>query len=171
MKYLKRDQLRKVLTIAKRESLRDWLMILVGYNHGMRASEVCNLTGSDVSNGMLNIVRGKGSKLTVQMLRASKDPLFNEKDPLQDLAAACPGKLFEIGRCQFWRRVKRYCELADVYGNVRALKHSVAMHAVESKIPILQVQQHLGHKDIKSTLFYVAELEAASSTKAVFSVL
>ena len=40
MKSLSKEQLASLLTAARAHSERDWLMILVAYNHGLRASEV-----------------------------------------------------------------------------------------------------------------------------------
>ena len=38
MRHLSKEQLASLLTAARAHSERDWLMILVAYNHGLRAS-------------------------------------------------------------------------------------------------------------------------------------
>ena len=171
MNYLTKDQLRKVFTIAKRESVRDWLMMAVGYNHGLRASEVCCLEGRDIMAGFLTIRRGKGSRITVQELREHDDELLNERAALEALALGNPGRLFNIGRIQFYRRARRYCEMAGLQGDTRTLKHSIATHAFFAKVPLPKIQQHLGHVNINSTLRYIDGILATESTSEIFSVV
>jgi integrase len=79
MKPLTKDELRSLLTVARSHSERDWLMILVAYWHGMRASEVVALTSGDIGHGEIVVRRLKGSDTTTQPLIYSTDPLFNEK--------------------------------------------------------------------------------------------
>jgi site-specific recombinase XerD len=60
MKSLSRDQMDSLLKAARQHSERDWLMILVAYNHGLRASEVCSLTSANICDGFITVnIRGK----------------------------------------------------------------------------------------------------------------
>lgn len=42
------DELRRLLSAAKKESARDYAMILIGYRHALRASEIGLLQISDL---------------------------------------------------------------------------------------------------------------------------
>jgi site-specific recombinase XerD len=44
MKSLQREELTRLLCAARQHSERDHMMILTAYSHGLRASEVINLT-------------------------------------------------------------------------------------------------------------------------------
>ena len=46
--HLAPDELLAVLTAAKGRSIRDWAMFLVGYIHGLQASEAVNLRLGDI---------------------------------------------------------------------------------------------------------------------------
>lgn len=49
--------MRTMLAVARAHSERDWLMILVAYLHGLRASEVCGRSGVERKvKGKLKVV-------------------------------------------------------------------------------------------------------------------
>jgi integrase len=102
MKHLTKDELRSLLTVARSHSERDWLMILVAYWHGMRASEVVALTSADIGHDEIVVRRLKGSDTTTQPLIYSTDPLFNEKRALETLTIT--GRLFPVCRKENMRR-------------------------------------------------------------------
>src|ERR1039457_1795058 len=79
MNALTYDELLEVLKIARGHSTRNWCMVLTTFSHGLRASEVCNLQMSDLTDGHLTIKRLKGSKLTVhQLIPHRGQPLLDE---------------------------------------------------------------------------------------------
>src|SRR5215831_3125862 len=91
MEHLTEKELLVVLRVAKARSIRDWAMILTGYKHALRASEIAALTLDDLSDGCLDIRRKKGSLHTIQ-------PLFPHKgEPLLD----------EVKAIRSWLRVRR----------------------------------------------------------------
>jgi integrase len=51
MQHLSKDELLALLREAKASRERDWLMILVGFWHGLRASEVTGLKRDAVRDG------------------------------------------------------------------------------------------------------------------------
>jgi integrase len=65
---LTKDELRALLGKAKAESERDWLMILVTFQHGLRASETTGFTADAVQDGFFTIQRLKKSKKTTHPL-------------------------------------------------------------------------------------------------------
>src|SRR6267154_22707 len=87
MQHLSKDELLALLREAKASRERDWLMILVGFWHGLRASEVTGLKRDAVRDGHLIVQRLKGSLRTVQPLVEHPDPLLNERQALIDFCA------------------------------------------------------------------------------------
>jgi type 1 fimbriae regulatory protein FimB len=184
MKHLKRDEIRKLLEVAKADSDRNWLIILVAYLHGMRASEVVGrpqartvrgkqvemspLTNRDIRDGEIVIRRLKGSLKTVQPLVESADPLFNEKPALEKLAAETDGILFPISRQMFWKMMQAYGAKAGLKKTLchpHITKHSIAMHSI-AKAGIENVRQHLGHVSLSSTGSYL-KVDDETASKAV----
>jgi integrase len=166
MKHLTKSELRGLLMVAKSHSERDWLMILVAYWHGMRASEVTALTDRDVRDGEIVVRRLKGSLKTVQPLMFSTDPLFTEREHLENLNIK--GRLFPIDRKKFWALLQKYGQEAGIVKtkcHPHILKHSIAMHSI-AKAGIENVRQHLGHKSLSSTGSYL-RVDDETASKAV----
>src|ERR1035441_830783 len=63
LNFLTQNELKALLIKAKQTGLRDYAMILLAYRHGLRASEVCNVTieNIDLDAGNIRCERGKGS--------------------------------------------------------------------------------------------------------------
>lgn len=173
--YFSREQLRALLTAARAESERDYLLLLVAYSHGLRASEAISLTPAHIRDGYLTVRRLKRSLPTTQPLVESDDPLFNEKAAL---SAWCEGKrknerLFPIERRMFHYLVQKYGKAAglpETLCHPHALKHSLAMHSIKSA-GIENVKQYLGHKNGNSTLQYlrVSDLQASAAIAAALN--
>ena len=72
MEHFTREQTIQLLARAKASRERDWVLFLVAFCHGLRASEAINLTPANFSDGYLGIKRLKGSKKTVQPLREER---------------------------------------------------------------------------------------------------
>lgn len=81
------EQLQALLATAKKHRHRDWLMILVAYLHGLRASEVTALTAANFKDGEIRVQRGKGSDETTHPLLHHQNPLLNEKPAIEDWLA------------------------------------------------------------------------------------
>jgi len=80
-------QLVALLSLARRTCLRDWVMMLVSYWHGLRASETCALRVQDFDLAaeppMVRIRRGKGSEGGWQALQEHENELLNERKALE----------------------------------------------------------------------------------------
>jgi integrase len=153
MKHLDRSELQKLLGVAHDHSERDWLMILMTYNHGLRASEITSLTASNVRDGYLVFDRLKGSESSVH-------PLFpSERKAVEALAKMRPiGRLFPITRQHAWYLMQKYCALAGIpahKAHPHALKHSTCMNSLDAGMQINEVQKFVGHRSLNSTGAYV----------------
>src|SRR5205085_8158366 len=85
MKALTQEGILKVFKVAS-EDRRNLSMILLGFKHGMRASEVCGLElkDLDLKNHEITIRRLKGSLKTTQPLADIQgQPLLSEKRVLR----------------------------------------------------------------------------------------
>jgi integrase len=166
---LEKGELLKLLKVAREHSERDFLMILVGYLHGLRVSEICALTSDDVKDGHISVARLKGSLRTVQPLRGHSNTLLNEKAGLSAwMRDKKKGEtLFGIGRFMFRLLFIQYCREAGIPSHKafpHVLKHSCAIHNIRTA-GIENVRQYLGHKSIASTGAYlkVTDSEAAAA--------
>jgi integrase len=132
MQHLSKDELLDLLHEAKASRERDWLMILVCFWHGLRASEVTGVKRDAIRDGHLIVKRLKGSLRTVQPLVEHADPLLSERQPLIDFALKSnfAEPLFPICRQQFWRLVQKHAKAAGIpahKAHPHVLKHSIAM--------------------------------------------
>lgn len=169
MEHLSKEQLHAVLSHAKASRDRDWLMILVGYWHGLRASEVVAITAGSIVDGHLTVARLKGSNKTVQPLVASGDPLLDEAHGLFEYALGMHTnqKLFPISRVQFYRLFHRYAMAAGISkrnAHPHILKHSIAMQSI-GNAGIENVRQYLGHKSLSSTGAYLVVDDLTASAR------
>lgn len=185
MEHLSREQVVRLLTCARATRERDWILFLVSFWHGLRASEAVSLTPENFVDGYLNVQRLKGSMRTVQPLVEHEDEILDEKSAIESYltrrgAAAnrtptapahsiCAenrsARLFPISRVQFYRLMRRYGRQAEIPRHLchpHILKHSIAMQSIAAA-GIENVRQYLGHKSISSTGAYLRVSDDAAS--------
>jgi site-specific recombinase XerD len=161
-KYLTSDEIEAFFKAIS--SLRDRAMFRVIYHRGLRAHEPGRLRLSDFQNreGKLNVVRGKGSaggqfRLTDAEIKALRGYIRYER-------GSAPGPLFlsrngrALGRWQVWSLMRRYAQAAGIdaaKSHPHALKHSCGTHMAERGEDLLDIQDHLGHRNIQNTRKYI----------------
>ncbi len=161
--YLTRAEIDRLIKVAKgnRHGLRDSTMILVGYTHGLRVSELIGLQWSDVSfeDATLHIRRAKGGNTGSHPLRA------DEKRALRALQRQAKGTwVFETERggpfttAGFASLIERAGEQAKIGFKVHPhmLRHSAGYAAINADVGVRDLQDFLGHKSINSTTRYAA---------------
>jgi len=137
-------------------------MMLVGYGTGIRLSEITHLRVSDIHSDrkVLRIDSGKGSKDRYVLLNDSLlhllrsywhlyrpvGPLFYGVDRDQAISNISLQKTFR--RCLLTSGVNKRV-------GIHGLRHAFATHSLEAGMPLAQLQQLLGHKQISTTLRYV----------------
>ena len=171
---LSKPELLALLKAARAHSERNFLMILMAYSHGLRASEVIALKPSSVVDGLVDVRRLKGSLHTEQPLLESDEPLLNERKAWFDFTLKIPAnqRVFPISRQHFWRLMQRYADAAGIPKRKRhphALKHTIALEVIHSA-GIENVRQYLGHKSMASTGAYLKRTDAEASA-AIASAL
>lgn len=160
MKSLTREQLNSLLQVARRHSESDYVALLVGFNHGLRVSEILALTKDNVVDGYLVVQRLKGSKKTVQAL------LPSEKDVLESMSATIEGKFFTICRKTMWLRMKQYCKEAGIpsfLATPHKLKHTTGVLGLRGGMTLPELQTYLGHVSGSSTMVYLQTDEDVAS--------
>lgn len=176
MEHLTREQVISLLTRARASRERDWVLFLVSFWHGLRASEAVKLTAENFADGYLNVQRLKGSLRTIQPLVTHELEILDERAAVESwlikhVAIYGHDKLkpvFPISRVQFFRMMRRYGSQAGLPRHLchpHVLKHSIAMQSIQHA-GIENVRQYLGHKSISSTGAYLRVSDDVAS-KAV----
>ena len=165
LQFLTHNELRALLDRAKRQSPRDYAMILLAYRHGLRASEVCNITigNVDLEAGNIRCERGKGSICNWQQL--AKDEVQAVKAWLRRRPKTDNPHLFisrkgtPVSRSQFFRifqELGRAIGLPKEKCHCHILKHSIGTHLANSGVPVQAISQRLGHRNLQNTMKYLS---------------
>jgi integrase len=160
IKYLSEDQLERFF--AMMTDPRDVAIFRVIYHRGLRAGEVGRLQLSDWNQerDRIRFSRLKGSHggeyhLTSREVRALRAWLKIRGAEQGPLFPSRRGK--GISQQMLDVLMKRYGRLAGLppeLCHAHALKHSAATHLLNRGEAIEDVQDHLGHANIQSTLVY-----------------
>lgn len=187
MKSLTTMEIMRVLKVAA-ESKRNHAMVLLGYRHGMRASELCDLRLSDLDlrNHEITIRRLKGSLKTTQPLSdLPGQPLLSERRVLRAwLAERCDASDYvftsqkggRLHRSQFYRVFQQIAERAGLppdRRNPHLLKHALGFSLVAANVNLAVIRQALGHKNLSSTAVYTqpTDQQAGRAMIAAFAQL
>ncbi len=155
---------------------RDYVLLSILYDTGARIQELLDLTPRDfhLESPPFVCVRGKGrrerlcpllpqsARLVRQFLSAEGRQLDDQQPFLQN------GRGGRLGRhgaryilLKYLRRAAPAMPtLARVGISPHTMRHTKAMHLLQSGVPLVMVKDFLGHVDMKSTEIYVqADLE------------
>ncbi len=141
---------------------RDRALFAAMYTFGLRASEVGLLLREhiDFHTRRIHVPRLKGGvagekPLTAEYLRLLRAYLHTRSDSLPYLFPSRNAR--PVSRQRIDRLFRIYAELAKLPPSKRhshCLRHSVAVHLLEDGHALEEVQAHLGHKSIHSTVVY-----------------
>lgn len=158
-RYLTQDEVGRFFAVVT--DLRDRALFALMYHHGLRVGEVLLLRrlDLDLDRGRLLVRRLKGGAWseqvvfsgTVAILRAHCAELRDAPDqPL------FPGRHGPLRRRQIQLRFVRYRQLAKLPERctTHSLRHSIATHLLDAGASLEFVQDHLGHRNIRSTSIY-----------------
>jgi integrase len=174
------------LTTAEQErffrsirSERDKAIFRLLYHHGLRASEIGLLRMCDYRKGIsaeldrLYIHRLKGSVSgETAMVPAASTALraWLRKRGYKEGAIFVTRQKTAIGRVMIFRLMRKYCKLAGIpkeKAHPHTLKHTCCTHLVSYHgESILDVQRHVGHTNIKSTMVYAELSDEANEARA-----
>jgi integrase len=140
---------------------RDHALFTLVYLYGLRVSEVSLLEKEDV-----DLVRGRIVVRRVKNGVWTERPLFSSAREslaryLMTAPASSAGPLFAgregpLQKRQIQTLFARYRERARLSRRYtcHSLRHSIATHLLDAGMPLEFVQDHLGHRNIKSTTIY-----------------
>ena len=153
IKYLTKTSIQAALKHAAQRSERDYLIIYLLANTGIRVSELLALTPNDILDEQQQlIIRGKGDKirnidiptevyLALVLYVASKEIKNREK-------------IIPLTR----QRIQQLTQsIAGVHPHV--FRHSYAIHLLRKTKNIRYVQVQLGHSTIQTTQIYLRYME------------
>lgn len=166
--YLTTQEVDQLLDIQASSAydLRNKAMLEVLYATGMRVSELCNLTMSNLflEDGLVKVF-GKGSKERLvpinnvaiqalnEYLRFGRNELLGTKTCEYVFISSRHTK---ITRQAFFKYIKKLCEEKGIQKNIspHILRHSFATHLLNNGADLRVVQELLGHSDIATTQIY-----------------
>lgn len=176
--HLSRPQIQVLLDtpdLSTRTGARDHVLLTLMYNTGARVSEIAGLKFRDLrldTTASLHIC-GKGRKQrtvplwrqTVRLLRTwSRKTSHDEADPLVPNARG--GHMTRAGieqrlRVVLGRAAMRDPSLRQLRVSPHTIRHTTAMHLLQSGIDLSVIAMWLGHESIETTHQYLdADLEA-----------
>lgn len=178
MEYLTIQEVHSLLKEAQKTGAREHAMFLMGYLHGLRASEIANLTLQDVRGGKLRLQRLKGSLRSTQKIESNKDPLLDEATVLSkwlleraeretygSSALFLSRKAGAMSRQQvrvLFKTICKHAKIDSTLAHPHSLKHAMCEHMRQAGKPIEVIRVRAGHRDVKSTIqyFHVQDSEA-----------
>jgi len=158
-KYLTQEETRRFLGAITVP--RDRLIFLLTYLYGLRVGEVALLLRADVK-----LHRGR---IVVRRLKSgswSERPIFSSlRAPLarhlkntsrDDMGPLFPGRHGPLKKRQIQSLFSKYRNAAGLSPRYtcHALRHSIATHLLDAGCSLEFVQDHLGHRNIRSTSLY-----------------
>ena len=166
--YLTIEEVDKLLDIKTNTPYlkRNKAMLELLYASGIRISELCNLTMSNLFlNDDLIKVLGKGSKeriipinesakeYLIDYLTYGRPYLLGTKDSEYVFISSRHTK---ITRQAFFKILKQICDEKHIEKNIspHILRHSFATHLINNGADLRIVQELLGHSDIATTQIY-----------------
>ena len=159
--HLTEREVEKLIAAAKhnRHGHRDATMILVGYRHGLRASELCELQWTDMEfeTATLHIRRAKGGTMATHPL------LGDELRMLRTLKREAKSAFIFVSERGAPFTVSGLQKLIERAGNAakiglkvhpHMLRHSTGFVLANKGTDTRTLQAYLGHRSIQSTVRY-----------------
>jgi integrase/recombinase XerD len=161
------DKLLSVIDLSQLTGQRDRTVIEMLYSCGLRVSELCNLTLSDLflDEGFLRVT-GKGSKQRLVPIspraihelklwfidRNNIEPRAGE----EDFVFLSQKRRQRLSRITVFHFIKIHAEAAGIVKTIspHTFRHSFATHLLEGGANLRAIQAMLGHESIATTEIY-----------------
>jgi integrase len=139
-----------------------------------RYSEIANMNWSqvDLINGTVAIKRGKGSNdSTIHMTKTACE-IFNRRRELEKGDYVFGSKLGRHNETKWVHAAVKRAGLSTVNGSIslHTFRHSRAVKWLQGGMNVLEVQQMLGHKSVRSTIGYIHLIANDVSKKAALLI-
>jgi integrase len=162
--HLTETEIEKLIEAGKgnRYGHRDATMILVAYRHGLRASEICELTWDaiDFHAATMHVTRKKHGQPTTHQIRGDElralRKLQKEQEPKSAFVFTSERGGAPFSRDSFNWMVKRAGKKAKLPFQVHAhmIRHATGYKLANAGKDTRSIQGYLGHKDIRHTVRY-----------------
>jgi site-specific recombinase XerD len=160
--YLTPEEYHRLLSAAGGNP-RDYCILMVFLQTGLRVSELCALTLDDIDlvNKTLQVRSGKG--MTARSIELEKKGTQALKSWLLVRPATSSDRLFlnrdeePLGERGVQKLLAKYCQLAGITKRIspHSLRHTFASFKAEAGVSPFQLQQWLGHSSLDTTQIYV----------------
>lgn len=160
--HLTETEIEKLIEAAKgnRYGHRDATMILVAYRHGLRASQICELTWDaiDFHAATMHVTRKKHGQPTTHQIRGDElralRKLQKEQEPESAFVFTSERGGSPFTRDSFNWMVKRAGKKAGLPFQVHAhmIRHATGYKLANAGKDTRSIQGYLGHKDIRHTV-------------------
>lgn len=161
--YLTEDEIDRLIKAARqcgRHSHRDATMILVGYIHGFRVSELLNLKWTQINfeTAQINVNRLKGGKNSVHPIIAKEIRALRrlQKESGKNPYVFISEYKAPLTPSTFLKIMRRAGEKAafEFPLHPHMLRHAIGVKLANDGYPIRIIQDYLGHKNIQHTVRY-----------------
>jgi len=167
-KHLVNGEIDKLLAATKgsRHEARDRCLLLLMFRHGLRVSEACGLTLSqvDIESRVLHVARLKNGLSTTHPLRT--DEIRVIKAWLKERARIKPetdaffvsNRRGPLSRKMVWVLIRTYGERAGLplVAHPHMLRHACGFALADQGADTRLIQDYLGHRNIQHTVRYTA---------------
>ena len=182
-RYLTLDESRRLLmSVEGKNKERDYCILCLFLNCGLRISELVGLNVSDYRGESIRVL-GKGSKeRTVYLNDACQDALNTYLDVRKDIAPTRMAALFLSNRRARMSvdavqvMVKKYLTRAGLDASLYSthkLRHTAATLMLQNGVDVRTLQEVLGHENLNTTQIYThidnAELRTAAAANPLAS--
>ena len=152
--------------IRQADSERDRLMILMGYRHGLRVSELIGLTWRqvDLDAARLRVIRAKGSEDAVHPLSGREIRALRSLRRRQVVGTpwvfitSRGGPMTRNGFFKLLVKAATQAGINDVHPHL--LRHACGFKLVNQGVDTLSLAAYLGHANVQNTKRY-ARMDAA----------
>ena len=153
IKYLTKEKVNEAMNKALASSEKDFLIISILAQTGIRVSELLTITKNDLLIDQAQIIiRGKGNK--IRNVDVSPNVALMLEVYARQNKFKPDERLFKITRQRVYQITK---EIAGV--NPHIFRHSYAIHLLRKTKNIRYVQVQLGHSTIISTQVYLRYMD------------
>ena len=183
--YLEQDEMQALLAAPERDTAsgrRDHAMLLFLYNTGGRVQELVDLRAADLQLARPRqvLLRGKGKKERICPLWSSTASVLRQLLDEAGIAPASDEKVFRntqgepITRFGVDHLLKKHAVAAAARVpslnrkrvSPHVIRHTAAVHLLNSGVDVNVIRSWLGHVDLRTTNIY-AEIDLTTKRKAI----
>ncbi|SCZ82030.1 site-specific tyrosine recombinase/integron integrase [Acidaminobacter hydrogenoformans] len=149
--------------------LRDKAMLELLYSTGLRVSELISINLEDINLNLGYIRCRSGNSVRVVPIGKTTAEALDRylkigREKICRRGVICDESAFvnnagqRLTRQGFWKLIKKYTDQAGIKKTItpHTLRHSFAVHMIESGVELKAVKEMLGHSDLTSTQLYTA---------------